>query len=70
MSKIIIHVEDGIDEQKALGLVKDVVSMGRISNKGKQYCYATVCDTTDGKIVIWTKLNKSSDVFILQKEKE
>jgi len=39
--KIIIHY-DGVSDVDALMYVKQVVSKGRISNDGKQYCYCTL----------------------------
>ena len=39
--KIIIHY-DGVSDVDALMYVKHVVSKGRISNDGKQYCYCTL----------------------------
>ena len=42
MSKIIIENRSGVDDIGAIELVQKVMSAGRMSNEGKQYCYYTV----------------------------
>ena len=66
MSKFIIHIEDGVDEVTALECVKQVVSLGRISNDDKQYCYVTTLVTQYGEVLVATELNKSSDTFYVK----
>ena len=40
-NRIILNIESVIGDSKALGLVDIVISQGKISDDGKQYCYAT-----------------------------
>jgi len=42
-SRIIINIDQGISDYKALSLVSAVVRQGKISEtaRGKQYCFAT-----------------------------
>jgi hypothetical protein len=40
--RLIVNIEDeDITDQFAMSMVKSVVTMGKISNDGKSYCYAT-----------------------------
>lgn len=61
MSKIIIHNNSSASDALALICVQQVMNDGRISNEGKQYCYATLFHNP--KVAVTTRLNKSSDVF-------
>jgi hypothetical protein len=42
MSKIIIENISKVSDSTAIDLVQYVISQGRISNNGKQYCYVTI----------------------------
>ena len=61
MSKIIIHNNSSTSDHVALLCVLQVINDGRISNEGKQYCYATIFKNP--RVAVATRLNKSSDVF-------
>ncbi len=61
-NKIIIQNNTGVEDDVAVALVAAVIKEGRISNKGKQYCYAT---TFKSGVVVWTDLNKRSDRFVI-----
>jgi len=63
--KVIIDNRSDLTMSHALDLVKKVISMGRISNNGKQYCYLTAVPHYDGNIHIVTDLNKCSDRFVI-----
>ena len=69
MSKLIIENMSKATDQQALDCVMKVIDMGRISNDGKQYCYASTLEILDitGKIrvLVYTDLNKKSDRFIV-----
>ena len=70
MGKLIIDNQTkGLSDYDCLAYVQKVISMGRISNNEKQYCYATTFDTeVSGVISVYTDLNKKSDKFtIMQK---
>ena len=40
--KFIIENQSDLSDENALNVVLEVVRNGKISNNGKQYCYATV----------------------------
>lgn len=41
MSKIIVHNKSSLDDVIAMKSVTSVIREGKVSNFGKQYCYAT-----------------------------
>lgn len=61
MSKFIIENRSAIPDTDAIRRVVRVVEMGRISNSGENYCYATAF--TD--CVVITDKNMKSDRFIV-----
>lgn len=68
MSKIIIHVDDGIPDSRALQVVSKVMDMGMISvahgNKGHmQYCYHTTVYGLPVIEVSATRLRRGTHVF-------
>jgi hypothetical protein len=69
MNKIIIDNQSDLDDEMAVILVKRVISNGRISNEGKQYCYLTgftiATPEGDKEYNVATDLNKKSDKFII-----
>ena len=65
MDKIIIENQTDKPMIDILGYVAGVISQGRISNGGKQYCYAT---RFKENIIVWTDLNKKSDRFVISQE--
>ena len=65
MDKIIIENRTDKSMIEVLGYVAGVISQGRISNDGKQYCYAT--RFKEGIMVV-TDLNKRSDRFVVYQE--
>lgn len=62
MQKIIIENRTAEDMLTAIGLVKQVIAMGRISNDGQQYCYHTEFDSG---LHVSAYLNKQSDRFVV-----
>ena len=42
MKEIRIKYDDEISDELALRLVRSVINQGKISNEGKNYCFATV----------------------------
>ena len=67
--RIHLDIEDGIRPVNALNCVKKVVEMGRISDNGKMYCYATVLSTNEGDVCVITRRYRKSDCFKIIKYK-
>lgn len=67
--KFIIENRSDLDELNVLNLVYSVISSGRISNDGKQYCYMTTFDINGFTYAVSTDLNKNSDRFVITKRK-
>jgi len=65
MNKLIIDNKTELTDLDAITLVKTVISEGRISNNGKQYCYGTEITIKNKKYMVWTYLNKKSDRFVI-----
>jgi len=65
MNKLIIHNRTQLTDLEAIVLVGKVITQGRISADGKQYCYATGITLGDKKYMISTDLNKKSDRFVI-----
>ena len=66
MAKIIVDNRTDLDWQTALNMVSTVISEGRISNYGKQYCYASTFNVAGKSVMVVTDLNKNSDRFVIQ----
>lgn len=69
MGKIIINNRAEIPDTEALDLVKRVINMGRVSNNNTQYCYLSICPTSDGNFAVSTDKNAKSDRFTLTRYK-
>ena len=68
MSKIIVENRSSLSDSQCLVVVGEVIEKGRISNNGKQYCYATRF-TGPTSCVVVTDLNKCSDRFVVIDDK-
>ncbi len=68
MDKLIIENRAGIPWLDVLRYVDCVINMGRISNDGKQYCYASTFKTPAGTIVVASYLNEHSDRLVITLE--
>ena len=68
MDKLIIENRAGIPWLDVLRYVDCVINMGRISNDGKQYCYASTFKTPAGTIVVASYLNEHSDRLVVYLE--
>ena len=65
MEKLIIENRTTESMIDVLDAIKYVIAQGRISNNGKQYCYASSFKISgDKEIVIFSDLNKKSDRLI------
>ena len=65
MNKMIIDNKTNLKLKDIFTLIHSVVSTGRISNDGKQYCYLTVFEHDKKEIHIASDLNKKSDKFTI-----
>lgn len=63
--KVIIDNRGSLEINDAISLVKLVIDKGRISNNGKQYCYATSFIVDGDTHMVYAVLNKNSDKFII-----
>ena len=64
MGKIIINIQDDLDPDDAVRRVANIISEGRISNNGNDYCYVT---TWVNGTTVTAKRNKKSDTFTVFK---
>lgn len=64
MKQITIKYEDVFTEEEALGYVRDVIRLGKISEEGKSYCYDT--HFRDGTEV-FLSLNTKNPVYNVRK---
>lgn len=69
MGKLIIKNNTDILDTEVLSIIQNIISQGRISNDGKQYCYCTSIKTKGGVYSVVTDLRKCSDVFTIIKLK-
>ena len=65
MNKLIIDNRTELTDLEAVTLVSKVIGQGRISNDGKQYCYATIAKIGGVEYAVYTDLNKMSDRFVI-----
>ena len=68
MGKIIIDNQSDLSDFEAVELVSSSISNGRVSNKGKQYCYCIKYYLDKGVYQVSSFLNKKSDRFVIFKE--
>lgn len=66
-NKIIIEIENNVPQDVAIQCVSRVIADGRISNDGKNYCYATDFTTEIGEVCVYVRLNSKHDSFIVKK---
>ena len=66
-SKLILENRTDLKMLDFLRLAQEVVSMGRISNYNKQYCYATSFTIDGQEYHIVSDLNEKSDKLTLYK---
>lgn len=69
MSRVIIDIKDSISPSTALLLVERVIREGRISNNGKNYCYATSFQIGEDNIIVAISPYRKSDCFVVHKVK-
>lgn len=66
-SKLILENQTDLPMVDFLRLAQEVVSMGRISNNGKQYCYVTAFKIDGQEYHIVSDLNEKSDKLTFYK---
>lgn len=66
-NKIIIEIENNVPQDVAIQCVSRVIADGRISNDGKNYCYATDFTTKIGEVCVYVRPNSKNDSFIVKK---
>lgn len=63
--RLIINNKSDLDTSNALPIIQKIIDGGRISNKGKQYCYATTF-TFEGKgYGIYSDIISTGDKFTI-----
>lgn len=70
MGRIIINNKSSASDDTALALVIDCVRDGRVSNYGRQYCYASKYIYDGRNYLLTSALNHGSDSFTLQDIKQ
>jgi len=60
--KIIIDNRSKMSDLIALEAVKEVITVGRISKNGTQYCYLS---RASSGVMVSTRRNKKSDTFVV-----
>jgi len=70
MSKIIIHIRDDIEEEKAIAFVYDVIQNGKISETAgrKHYCHATVWHKSGHVVLVINRKEGLNTFYIYKKE--
>ena len=66
MSRIIINIEEGIDQQDAMQYVWEAMKEGRCSDNGRSYCFCS--KFRDGTVVIANK--RKADIFTVIRSDE
>lgn len=65
--RIYIDIEHDIPPTLALECVRWVIARGKVSNKGKSYCYATAFDTYIGKVWVSSTPYRKNNCFKVYK---
>ena len=70
MTKIIIHIEDGINELKAVDFVRDVINGGMVSKTAgrKHYCHATAWHKSGHVVTVLNKREGLNTFYVYKKE--
>lgn len=66
--RIIIENRTNIPDHNVLSYIEQVIKLGRISTNNRQYCH--IAKFRNSNIVVWTDLNKQSDRFVIEYNKE
>ena len=66
MTKLIIDNQSALTDEQALEHIMAVVKQGKISNDGKQYCFAT---RFPDNIIVYSILNRKSERLVIYRER-
>lgn len=69
MKEIRIKYDDNVSDELASQLVWSVINQGKISNKGKSYCYVTVLKVNGMEYKVVANDKTKSLMFYVTKEK-
>ena len=64
--KLILQNNTDLPMDVFLDKVKEVIALGRLSNHGKQYCFAVSFEKDGKDYYIYSDLNERSDKFRLE----
>lgn len=64
--KYIIENNSDLEDSIVFGMVKTVIESGKISNDGKQHCFATNFLIDKKYYAVYTLLNQKSEKFLIQ----
>ena len=67
--KLIIVNESNLPMTEVLLLVRDAVALGRISRKGRQYCFLISKQINGAEYHVVSDVNEKSDRFTIYKSK-
>lgn len=65
--EIRIKSEEGISDDMLLRLVSSVVAQGKMSNKGKSYCYAMLFELDEQQYMVEANDKGKSQMFYVYK---
>lgn len=68
MREIRIKYEEGISDHLAVQLVESVIRQGKISNDGKNYCFATSFTVNGDEYMVVANDKTKSTMFYVTKE--
>jgi hypothetical protein len=67
-NKLILENRTDLPMEDFLEMAIKVIRLGRISNKGKQYCHLFAFTRSTGEYHVVSTFNKKSDTLILYKQ--
>lgn len=67
MREIRIKYEEGISDHLAVQLVESVIRQGKISNEGKNYCFATSFNVNGFEYMVVANDKTKSTMFYVEK---
>lgn len=65
MNKLIIDNRTDLSDHEVIQIIQEVIKIGRISNKNKQYCLGIVVELEGIKYAVNSYKNKNSDRFLI-----
>ena len=68
VSEIRIKYKEGISDHLAIQLVESVIRQGKISNEGKNYCFATSFNVNGSEYMVVANDKTKSEMFYITKE--